>query len=164
MRVAIYPGTFDPVTNGHLDILRRAVALFDKVIIAVAVENYKNTLFNDLERMDFLFAVTEHMENVEVETFKGLLVDYCSQKGAIAIIRGLRAVSDFENEFQMALMNKKINQNVETVFLMTNPKYSYISSSIIKQVSGLGGCIRGLVPDPVADALAQKYQLMNRHE
>jgi pantetheine-phosphate adenylyltransferase len=157
MRVAIYPGTFDPVTNGHLDILERSVALFDKVIIAVALDNYKNSLFDINERLDMLHAVTSGMEKVEVDLFKGLLVDYCSKKRATAIIRGLRAVSDFEYEFQMALMNKKLNGKVETVFLMTSSKYSYISSSIIKQAASLGGCIWGLVPDIVANAIAEKY-------
>ena len=157
MRVAIYPGTFDPVTNGHLDILERSVALFDKVIIAVALDNYKNSLFDINERLDMLHAVTSGMEKVEVDLFKGLLVDYCSKKRATAIIRGLRAVSDFEYEFQMALMNKKLNGKVETVFLMTSSKYSYISSSIIKQAASLGGRIWGLVPDIVANAIAEKY-------
>ncbi|MDD2497580.1 MAG: pantetheine-phosphate adenylyltransferase [Desulfitobacteriaceae bacterium] len=157
MRVAIYPGTFDPVTNGHLDILKRSVTLFDKVIISVALDNYKNNLFDNNERINLLRAVTNGMEKVEVDSFKGLLVDYCSQKGATAIIRGLRAVSDFEYEFQMALMNKKLNNNVETIFLMTSSKFSFISSSIIKQASSLGGCVQGLVPDIVAHAITQKY-------
>ena len=157
MRVAIYPGTFDPVTNGHVDIIERAIPLFDQVIIAVASDNYKNTLFNLEERMNLMYAVTQNMENVEVDSFKGLTVDYCRKKGATAIIRGLRAVSDFDYEFQMALMNKKLGKNIETVFLMTDQKYSYISSSIIKQVAQFGGCISGLVPEEVAQALSKKY-------
>lgn len=157
MRVAIYPGTFDPVTNGHLDIIKRSLHLFDQVIIAIASDNYKNTLFTPEERLGLMHAVVKDTENVEVDSFKGLLIDYCLKKGALTIIRGLRAVSDFEYEFQMALMNKKLNPRIDTVFLMTDQKYSYISSSLIKQIAQLGGCIQGLVPNEVADALAQKY-------
>ena len=157
MRVAIYPGTFDPVTNGHLDIIERAVLLFDRVIIAVACENYKNTLFNLEERINLMTTVTKNLKNVVVDSFEGLTVEYCQKKGATAIIRGLRAVSDFDYEFQMALMNKKLNKNIDTVFLMTDQKYSYISSSIIKQVAQFGGCISGLVPEEVAQALSKKY-------
>lgn len=162
MRVAIYPGSFDPVTNGHLDIVSRAESMFDKVIIGVAWENYKKTLFDAQERLEMMRLVTAGMKNVEVDGFQGLLIDYCEKKGATAIIRGLRAVSDFEYEFQMALMNKKLNPKVETVFLMTSPKYSFISSSIIKQVACLGGCIKGLVPDQVSVALAKKYGYYDR--
>jgi len=157
VRVAIYPGTFDPVTNGHLDIIERAVLLFDRVIIAVACENYKNTLFNLEERINLMTTVTKNLKNVVVDSFEGLTVEYCQKKGATAIIRGLRAVSDFDYEFQMALMNKKLNKNIDTVFLMTDQKYSYISSSIIKQVAQFGGCISGLVPEEVAQALSKKY-------
>lgn len=161
MRVAIYPGTFDPVTNGHLDIIKRAAKLFDNVVIGVAYENYKSNLFSKEERSKLMHMVTTDIKNVEVDCFKGLLVDFCCQKGATTIIRGLRAVSDFEYEFQMALMNKKLNKNIETVFLMTDQKYSFISSSIIKQVASLGGCIKGLVPDEVVEALGQKYRKDN---
>lgn len=157
MRIAIYPGTFDPVTNGHLDILERALTLFDKVIIAIASDSYKNSLFTTEERMTLLHQVTDGIANVSVEVFKGLLVDYCAEQNANAIIRGLRAVSDFEYEFQMALMNKKLKPNVETVFLMSSPRYSYISSSIIKQVASLGGCTRGLVPEEVTKMLVHKF-------
>lgn len=157
LRIAIYPGTFDPVTNGHLDIILRASRLFDKVIIAVAQDNYKNTLFDTTERLNLMRTVTAEMENVDVESFTGLLVDYCMEKGAHAIIRGLRYVSDFEHEFQMALMNKKMDNNLETVFLMTRSEYSFISSSIIKQAASLGGDIQGLVPDTVVKALKEKY-------
>ena len=162
MRVAIYPGTFDPVTNGHLDIVKRSVELFDKVIIAVARENYKDNLLSFEERISLIHQVTAGFDNLEIDGFKGLLMEYCNQKGAITIIRGLRAVSDFEFEFQMALMKKKLNSHVDTVFLMTDQKFSFISSSIIKQVASLGGCIKGLVPDEVADLLVKKYQLKNK--
>lgn len=157
MRVAIYPGTFDPVTNGHLDIIKRSIKLFDQVIIAVARDNYKNTLFSLEERVSLMNSVIKDTDNVCLELFEGLTVDYCRKRGASAIIRGLRAVSDFELEFQMALMNKKLYEDIDTVFLMTDQKYSYISSSIIKQVAQLGGCIKGLVPEEVASALILKF-------
>jgi len=158
VRVAIYPGSFDPVTNGHLDIVKRAMMLFDKVIIAVARNNYKNNFFDAEERLYLMRAVTKGWDRVEVDSFGGLLVDYCQKKGASAIIRGLRAVSDFEYEFQMALMNRKQNSKIDTVFLMTSQEYSYTSSSIIKQVASLGGCIKELVPEEVAFALEKKYR------
>lgn len=158
MRTCIYPGTFDPVTNGHLDIISRASLLFDHVIIGVAEDNYKNVLFSDEERFNILKEVTSDYANVEVEKFSGLLMDYCREKGVCAVIRGLRAVSDFEYEMQLALMNKKLNPDVETVFLMTGQKYSFISSSIIKDVACLGGDISGLVPPKVEKYIIQKYR------
>jgi pantetheine-phosphate adenylyltransferase len=157
MKIAVYPGTFDPVTNGHIDILNRAIAVFDKVIIAVATDNYKNTLFTLDERLAMLQEIAGNLPNVEVDIFKGLLVEYCKGVNANAIVRGLRAVSDFEYELQIALMNKKLNDNLETVFLMTAAENSFVSSTIIKQVSVLGGCIQGLVPDFVAKKLNDKY-------
>ena len=158
MRICIYPGTFDPITNGHLDIITRAAALFDKVIIAVAEDNYKKVLFSDEERLDMIREVTRDFDNVSVDSFSGLLMDYCREKDAAAVIRGLRAVSDFEYEMQLALMNKKINPEVETVFLMTGQQYSFISSSIIKDVASLGGCISGLVPPSVEKRIFAKYE------
>jgi pantetheine-phosphate adenylyltransferase len=155
--IAIYPGTFDPVTHGHLDIVKRAAHMFDKVIVAVAKENYKNPLFSVEERVDLMKTVVANMKNVEVESFNGLLVDYCNEKEATTIIRGLRALSDFEYEFQMALMNRKLNSNVDTVFLMTCQRYSFISSSIIKQVATLGGSVSEFVPEQVVDALARTF-------
>ncbi|MDW7672924.1 MAG: pantetheine-phosphate adenylyltransferase [Bacillota bacterium] len=157
MRIAVYPGTFDPVTNGHLDILERAANLFDVVIIAVAKDNYKNNLFNLQERLDILEAVANDIPNVKVDVFTGLLITYAEQQGASAIIRGLRAISDFEFEFQLSLMNKKLNDKIETVFLMTANEYSFISSSIIKQTASLGGSVKGLVPPIVENALKKKY-------
>ena len=159
MKICIYPGTFDPVTNGHLDIIGRAAALFDNVIIGVAKDNYKNVLFDDRERLAIMEAVTGDLPNVETEIFSGLLMDYCREKGACAVIRGLRAVSDFEYEMQLALMNKKLNPKVETVFLMTGQQHSFISSSIIKDVASLGGCITGLVPPLVEEKIREKYGL-----
>lgn len=155
---AVYPGTFDPVTNGHLDIIQRARSLFDHLIIAVAEDNYKNTLFSLKERTDLLMQVTQGMDNVQVMSFDGLLTDFVHTNNAAIIIRGLRAISDFEYEFQMSLMNKKLADDVETLFLMTASDYSFLSSSIIKQASSLGGCIQGLVPLVVEKALEEKYK------
>ncbi|MBS4025690.1 MAG: pantetheine-phosphate adenylyltransferase [Clostridia bacterium] len=157
MRRAIYPGTFDPVTNGHFDIAERASGLFDEVIIAVANDNYKNNLFNTEERIFLLESVTKDMKNVRVAAFEGLLMDFANNQGANVVVRGLRAISDFEFEFQLSLMNKKLNDKVETVFFMTANEYSFISSSIIKQVASLGGSVCGLVPPIVSSALIEKY-------
>lgn len=157
MRVAVYPGTFDPITNGHLDIIRRAVEIFDRVVVGVAQDNYKNTLFSLEERVQLVQDVTRVWPTVTVKSFSGLLVDFARQEGAVAIVRGLRAVSDFEYEFQMSIMNKKLAGDLETIFLMTATEYSFISSSIIRQVASLGGCIRGLVPPEVERALLKRY-------
>ncbi|GEA13820.1 MAG: pantetheine-phosphate adenylyltransferase [Moorella sp. (in: firmicutes)] len=157
MRVAVYPGTFDPITNGHLDIIRRAIGIFDRVIVGVAADNYKETLFSLEERVKLIKAVTRDWPAVTVKAFSGLLVDFAHQEGAVAIVRGLRAVSDFEYEFQMSIMNKKLAGDLETIFLMTATEYSFISSSIIRQAASLGGCIRGLVPPEVERALLQRY-------
>lgn len=157
VRVAIYPGTFDPVTNGHLDILQRAVSVFDEVIIAVASDSNKSALFTLDERLKLLLEATEGMPNVKVSTFDGLTVAFAHQCGAAAIIRGLRAMSDFEYEFQLALMNKKLAPDVETVFLMTKSDYSFISSSAIKWAASLQGEVTNLVPTHVERALKQKF-------
>lgn len=162
MRVAVYPGTFDPITNGHIDILERAVNLFDRVIVAIAVENYKDTLFNLEERKQLVEAACKHLPRTEVHVFDGLLMKFVETVNAQAIIRGLRAVSDFEYEMQMAMMNKRLNNNVETVFLMSATKYSFLSSSIIKQVALLDGSVKGLVPAEVEEALKQKYAMRFR--
>lgn len=156
MKIAVYAGTFDPITNGHLDIALRASCLFDRIIIAVAKENYKNTLFDLDERCQLVREALAGKENITVEPFDGLLVDFCRQQGATSIIRGLRAVSDFDKEFQMALLNRRLNGGIETVFLMSDAKYLYISSSIIRNSAVLGGNIQDLVPPCVAAALKKK--------
>jgi len=156
--IAVYPGTFDPITMGHLDIIHRGLNLFDKVIIAVAVNATKQPLFSSDERLGMIrdcFPGTEH--RIEVDTVEGLLVDYAFRKGARAIIRGLRAVSDFDYEFQLALMNRRIEREVETVFLMTGFRWIYISSTIIKEAARYGGDVSGLVPDHVCEKLREKY-------
>lgn len=158
MRTAIYSGTFDPVTNGHIHIAERACKLFDKVIIAIATDNYKENLFSLVERMAMMKESTKHIENVEVDSFTGLLADYATNKGAQAIIRGLRAISDFEYEMQIAAMNKHLNRKLETVFLMAEGEYSFLSSTMIKQVAVIGGCVKGLVPSVVEEYLKEKYR------
>ncbi len=157
MRAAIYPGTFDPVTNGHLDILQRAVSVFDQVIIAVASDSNKSPLFSLDERLKLLLEATEGMPNVKVSAFDGLTVAFAHHCGAVAIIRGLRAMSDFEYEFQLALMNKKLAPDIETVFLMTKSDYSFISSSAIKWAASLQGEVTDFVPPHVGRALKQKF-------
>ena len=158
IRTAIYPGTFDPVTNGHLDIIERAANLFDKVIVGVADENYKNPLFNLEERVELLRKVTKDIPNVEIKGFHGLLMEFCQQEKAGTVIRGLRAMSDFEREFQMALMNKEVVPEIETIFLMTASNYQFVSSSMIKNFASLGSIVTGLVPSVVEEALREKYQ------
>lgn len=157
MRLAVYPGTFDPVTNGHLDIIERSSKLFDRLVVAVAHDNYKDPLFNTAERVNLLKQVTKHLDNVKIEPFSGMLVNYVLSKGAGAVVRGLRAVTDFEYEFQMALMNRKLDDRVETVFFMTSNEYAFTSSSVIKQVACLGGMPEGLLPPLVAEALRRKF-------
>ena len=153
MRTAICPGSFDPVTLGHLDIIKRASKLFDKVIVAVLLNMDKKTWFTIGERIDLLKKATADMPNVEIAGFEGLLVDFARQKKACAIVKGLRAVSDFEYEFQMALTNMKLDDNVETMFLTTNPENMFLSSSIVKQVGLLGGDIKTFVPECVHDEI-----------
>lgn len=152
-RIAIYPGSFDPVTNGHLDIIRRGSRLFDQLIVAVARNPHKSPCFTLEERVSFLQTALRGKHPIGVDVFSGLLTDYVRQKGASAVIRGLRAVSDFEYEFQMALMNRRQNTRFETVFLMPDEKYTYLSSSLVREVSRLGGNVRGLVPPGVEKAL-----------
>ncbi|AFQ44764.1 pantetheine-phosphate adenylyltransferase [Desulfosporosinus meridiei] len=157
MRIAIYPGTFDPVTKGHLDILDRAKEFFDGLIIAIASDSNKTPLFLPEERMDLLIEATKDMPNVNVRVFEGLTVEFARQCGAIAIIRGLRALSDFEYEFQLALMNKKIAPDIETIFLMTQSENSFISSSAIKWAAKLQAGVSDFVPLHVEKALIAKY-------
>ena len=158
MRRAIYPGSFDPVTNGHLDVIERAAKLFDEVIVAVAVNSQKQPLFTPEERLELLRETTAaYGGRVRLARLEGLLVDYARTVGAGAIIRGLRAVSDFEFEFQMALMNRKLEANVETLFLMPKEEYTYLSSRIIKEIARLGGDVTSFVPSCVSAALKGKY-------
>lgn len=158
MKRAVYPGTFDPITNGHIDIIRRTLRIFDAVIIAVAPNPKKIPLFDLKERIFMIEEATKEMRNIEIEPFEGLLVDYIRQRGAIAIIRGLRAVSDFEYEFQMALMNRKLSDTIETVFLMPSEEYSYLTSSLIKEVASYGGKVKDLVPSIVAKRLKDIFK------
>ena len=152
-RIAVYPGSFDPITNGHIDIIRRSSRTFDKVYVAVLVNSAKKPLFSIEQRMEWIRKVTAGLDNVEVDTFSGLLVDYMHEKGAGIIIKGLRAVSDFEYEFQMALMNHKLSKDIETLFMMTSAKYQYLSSSIVKEVARHGGCLNDLVPDDLKEEI-----------
>ena len=155
--IAIYPGTFDPLTNGHLSILNRSLKIFDKLIIAILINPKKTPLFSLEERIDMIKKVLGDKENIEVDSFNGLLVDYAVRKGANVIVRGLRALSDFEFEFQLALMNRKLNRDVQSVFLMTDYKWFYTSSTIIKEAASLNGNISGLVPPIVCQKLKEKY-------
>jgi pantetheine-phosphate adenylyltransferase len=158
-RLAIYPGSFDPVTNGHLDIIQRARHLFDEMIVAVSDNPSKNPYFSLPERLDFLRKAIRLYPGVKAESFSGLLTDYVKRKKAVAVIRGLRAVSDFEYEFQMALMNRRQNARFETVFLMPDEKYTYLSSSLVREVSRLGGQVKGLVPPHVEVSLRERANL-----
>ena len=155
---AIYPGSFDPITNGHLDVIKRCLTLFEKVIVAVLVNSEKIPLFSTRERVDMLREVTADWKNVVIDTFDGLLVGYARRKGARVIVRGIRAVSDYEYEFQMALMNRRLDDEIETVFLSPAESYSYLSSRLVKEVFLLGGSVSGLVPPLVERALAKKIK------
>ena len=157
--IAIYPGSFDPFTNGHMDIVRRGLEIFDTVIIAVASNSEKNSLFSVAERVEMIRRLTEHNPRLKVETFNGLLVDYVVSKEARVILRGLRAVTDFEFEFQLAQMNHTVCEQVETLFMMTSPKNAYLSSSIVKEVGRLNGDISKFVPALVREELLKKFQL-----
>jgi len=154
--LAVYPGSFDPLTNGHVDIILRGARLFDRIIVAILVNAEKAPLFSMEERVEITRDVFRTQANVEVDTFDGLLVDYVARRRAQVIVRGLRAVSDFEYEFQMALMNQRLNQSIETVFMMPAEQYTYISSRLIKEVFSLGGRVSGLVPDMVEARLRDK--------
>jgi pantetheine-phosphate adenylyltransferase len=157
MRRAIYPGSFDPVTNGHLDIIERARKLFDEVIVAVAHNDEKQPLLSLKERLDLLRETAGKIDNVRIAQFKGLLVEFARAEKAGAVIRGLRAVSDFEFEFQMALMNRKLDAEVETIFLMPKEEYTYLSSRIVREIARLGGDVSGFVPPAVANTLSKKF-------
>ena len=155
--VAVYPGTFDPITNGHLDIIKRAAPLFDKVIVTLALNSDKDPLFSVDERLEMIQCSVRDISGVEVAQFSGLIVDFATEVGASVIIRGLRAVSDFEFEFQMALMNRKQNPDIDTVYLMPDARYTYLSSSIVKEVASHGGKIERFVPSNVLEMLKRKY-------
>ncbi len=157
MRRAVYPGSFDPVTNGHLDVIERARKLFDEVIVAVAHNDEKQALFSLEERLQFLRGSIGKIDTVRIAQFDGLLVEFAIAQKASAVIRGLRAVSDFEFEFQMALMNRKLEAAVETIFLMPKEEYTYLSSRIIKEIARLGGDVSSFVPPAVSKALARKF-------
>ena len=154
--LAVYPGSFDPLTNGHVDIITRGARLFDRIIVAILVNAEKTPLFNMAERVEIARAVFKDYANVEVDTFDGLLVDYVQRRKAGVIVRGLRAISDFEFEFQLALMNRRLNSEIETVFMMPAEQYSYISSRLVREVAQLGGNIDCLVPELVAQKLREK--------
>ncbi len=156
-KIAIYPGSFDPITNGHLDILKRGLTLFDKIIVAILHNPGKKCLFDLNERIEMLEKSLEDTPQVEIGTFDGLLVDYAKQQKACAILRGMRAVSDFEYEFQLALMNRHLNRKIQTVFLMTSFRWIYISSSIIKEAAQFGGNIENMVPEVVNQKLKEKF-------
>ena len=156
MRTVIYPGSFDPFTNGHLDIVQRAAKLFDHVIVAIAKNEAKGPLFTLEERLALVRDSVKEHSNVTADTFEGLLVDYVEQRGGQAVIRGLRAVSDFEFEFQLALMNRKLNERVETIFMMPKDTYTFLSSRIVKEIARLGGDVSSFVPARVVSALREK--------
>lgn len=158
MRTAVYPGSFDPITNGHLDIIERASRVYDKVVVGVLNNANKKPLFTVEERIELIETVTSHINNIEVDSFDGLLVDFAKSKGAAVIVKGLRTVADFEYEFQMALLNKALNPEYETMFLMTDTKYSYISSSMVKELAGFHGDLTGLVPYEIINMIKQKYK------
>jgi pantetheine-phosphate adenylyltransferase len=157
--IAVYPGTFDPITNGHLDILERALVVFEKVIVTIAPNIRKNPLFTTEERIGFIRdALPTYGDHLEFAVFEGLLVDFCRSRGASVIVRGLRALADFEYEFQFAHMNRRLAPGVDTIFFMTDERNHYVSSSLVKEVASLGGNVDGLVPAPVVTALKQKYK------
>jgi pantetheine-phosphate adenylyltransferase len=158
MRIAIYPGSFDPLTNGHLDVIERAVKLFDRVVVAVARNESKQPLFTLDERLELVRNSIAHLPNVEADSFHGLLVDYVESRSAQAIVRGLRAISDFEFEFQLALMNRKLNERVETIFMMPKDTYTFLSSRIIKEIARFGGDVSTFVPPHVQVALASRLK------
>ncbi|WP_446899474.1 pantetheine-phosphate adenylyltransferase [Clostridium sp. LBM24168] len=156
MNIAVYPGSFDPITNGHLDIIKRSSKVFDQLIVTVLINPDKRGLFNKDERVNLIRRVVRDIPNVQVDSFSGLLIDFMKRKNARIIIKGLRAISDFEYEFQMSLMNKKLCPEIETVFMMTSAINSYLSSSAVKQVAMFGGCINDLVPDEIVPDIVEK--------
>jgi len=158
LRIFVYPGSFDPVTNGHLDIIDRAAKICDKLIVAVLINRNKSPVFTVEERVAFLKEVLNGKPNIEIATFSGLLVDFMKKRGATTIIKGLRAVSDFEYEFQMALLNKNLDDNIETLFMMTGVNYSYLSSSAVRELASHRGNIKDLVPDIIIEKIYKKFE------
>lgn len=157
-RIGVYPGSFDPLTNGHLDIIKRASRLFDKLVVGVLNNNFKNPMFSKEERVALIDKCVKDLPNVEVKMFNGLLVDFVKENGATTIVKGLRAVSDYEYELQMAMLNKHIDNNIETIFLMSDIQNSFLSSSIVKELAKHGGDINGLVPDEIVDDITRIMQ------
>ncbi|OPX26035.1 MAG: pantetheine-phosphate adenylyltransferase [Candidatus Cloacimonas sp. 4484_140] len=162
--IAIYPGTFDPITNGHIDIIERAAGIFKKVIIGVAEETYKECMFTLEERVELTREGTKYIPNVEVESFSGLAVNYVMNRDSSVMIRGLRAVSDFEYELQIALANRTLSEEVETIFLIPQIKYLYLSSSLVKQILSAGGSINGYVPESIREKMAEKFKEKKQYE
>jgi pantetheine-phosphate adenylyltransferase len=160
-KIAIYPGTFDPITNGHLDLVKRAIRIFDEVIISVAPSQKKQPLFTVQERLVLIKAAIKGFRKTKVEAFNDLLVEYVRKKKGDAILKGLRAISDFEYEFQMAHMNRRLSTDVETVFVMPSEEYSFLTSSIVKEIAFFGGSVKGLVPEEVEVALREKFRIAN---
>jgi pantetheine-phosphate adenylyltransferase len=163
LKTAIYPGTFDPVTNGHIDLMERALKIFDRLIVAVAVNDRKTPLFTLEERVELLKKCVPRSSKIKITSFDGLLVDYARSQKATALVRGLRAVSDFEYEFQMALMNRKLDRNIETIYLMPSEQYTCLNSGLVKEVARMGGGLDGLVPSLVSKTLKRKYQLLKKN-
>jgi pantetheine-phosphate adenylyltransferase len=158
-KIAIYPGTFDPITNGHVDLIQRTLKIFDEVIIAVASGQKKKLLFTIEERVELIRQAIKGLKGTRVETFDSLLVDYAKGRKCVALVRGLRAVSDFEYELQMALMNRRLDADIETVFMMPSEEYTFLSSTIVKEVASFGGSVKGLVPEVVEKALREKFKI-----
>lgn len=162
MKIGIYPGSFDPITYGHVDIIQRSAKLFDRLIVAVLSNPRKTPLFTVEERIEMIHESVKDMPNVEIDSFSGLLIDFARLKKADVIVKGLRAVSDFEYELQMALMNKKLDEHIETIFIMTSSKYSYLSSSVVKEVASFGGCVATVVPPLVEKRLKDKFNFESK--
>lgn len=164
MRTVIYPGSFDPLTNGHLDVVQRAAKLFDRVVVAVAKSEDKRPLFTLTERLALVERSIKDLPNVKADAFDGLLIHYVEKQGALAVVRGLRAVSDFEFEFQLALMNRKLNERIETIFMMPKDTYTFLSSRIVKEIARLGGDVSAFVPEHVRQALSAKLAALPAQE
>lgn len=157
-KIAIYPGTFDPITNGHIDLVQRSLKIFDEVIIAVAANPKKQPLFTVEERLELIRQSIKEMKKARAEAFDSLLVEYAKDRKSVAIVRGLRAVSDFEYELQMALMNRRLDMNIETVFMMPSEEYTFLSSTLVKEVASFGGLVKGLVPEVVEKVLKERFK------